>query len=376
MEVAFRGSHLCVLGEWRKGMPETMAELAKLLDDHKSKKVTSILLIDPSVSASEARTIAKDWSDESRQFKLKSSKRKSFEFQVWDALIVRERLRQVPALELRYFADEIPGGRARLESIEAVRRSYLEQNRSAHGKIQFVGMSVYKEEATSAVDLESLYIPLHVVSEGANEYDPATQQRDPLRLLAAGERHVILGDPGSGKSTLLKFLAIAAHDESLRKRFQIEPDGRLPILVILRELAEALRDVDQIGREFDLLDYVLKQAAAQLGLPVLDREFFEFFLLAGKAVLFFDGIDELPGLESKREVRRRIGTSLTSIQVTRRSSPRGSSAMMSRFATRRWDSHTIASPASRWTRSRNSSASGIASAFRRGWNNRRTSMTS
>ena len=70
--------------------------------------------------------------------------------------------------------------------------------------------------------------------------------------------------------------------------------------MILRELAEAIRDADQNGRELDLLDYILKQAASQLGLPALDREFFEFFLLAGKAVLFFDGIDELPGLESKR----------------------------------------------------------------------------
>ena len=37
----------------------------------------------------------------------------------------------------------------------------------------------------------------------------------------------------------LKFLAIAGHDESLRKRYQIEADERLPILVILQELAEA-----------------------------------------------------------------------------------------------------------------------------------------
>ena len=131
---------------------------------------TSILLIDPSASESEARTIEKDWWNELRGFKLKSGKRKSSEFQVhaWDATIVRERLRQFPPLELRYFPDEITGGRARLGSMEAVRRSYLEQNRSVHGKIQFVGMSVYKEEATAAVDLESLYIPLQVVSETAN----------------------------------------------------------------------------------------------------------------------------------------------------------------------------------------------------------------
>ena len=41
MEVAYRGGHFCVLGEWRKGMPETMAELAKMMKMHKSRKVPS-----------------------------------------------------------------------------------------------------------------------------------------------------------------------------------------------------------------------------------------------------------------------------------------------------------------------------------------------
>ena len=168
-------------------------------------------------------------------------------------------------------------------------------------------MSVYKEEATAAVDLESLYIPLRLVGEAANESDPTTLRVDPIQLLARGDRHVILGDPGSGKSTLLKFLAIARHDESLRKRYQIEADDRLPILVILRELAEAIGDARKAGTEFDLLELVVSQAASKLGLPELDREFFEFFLLAGEALLFFDGIDELPGLEFKGDVRQRIG---------------------------------------------------------------------
>ena len=57
----------------------------------------------------------------------------------------------------------------------------------------------------------------------------------------------------------------------------------------------------------DLLEHIVSQAAAQLGLVDLDREFFEYFLLAGRAVLFFDGIDELQGLQLKREVRQRIG---------------------------------------------------------------------
>ncbi len=283
-----------------------MAGLTKMLK-YRSEQGNRILLIDPHTFASESRSIKEDWSNQLRQLQVKTGRRTGLEIEVWDAQVVRERLRWVPPLELRYFPDDVPDGRVRLERIEAARRSYLERSRSVHGKIQFVGMSVYKEEATAAVNLESLYIPLRLVGEAANESDPATPRVDPLRLLGPGERHVILGDPGSGKSTLLKFLAIARHDESLRKRFQIEADDRLPILVILRELAEALRAANKADIEFDLLEHIVSQAAAQLVLPDLGREFFEFFMIAGRAVLFFDGIDELPGLEMKCDVRQRIG---------------------------------------------------------------------
>ena len=179
VEIARRGDCLCVSGGWRKEGPRTVARLAKMLEQYKSEQVNRILLIDPRTSASESRSIKKEWSNRIRQFQHKTGRKTGFEIQVWDAEVVREHLRRIPALELRYFPDDVPDGRARLERIEAARRSFLERSRSVHGRIQFVGMSVYKEEATAAVDLESLYIPLRLVGEAANESDPSTRASRP-----------------------------------------------------------------------------------------------------------------------------------------------------------------------------------------------------
>ena len=115
--------------------------------------------------------------------------------------------------------------------------------------------------------------------------------------------NVILGDPGSGKTTLLKFLALIGTSERLRKRFGSQIDDRLPVLVILRQYADALK----AEPELDLLDYVVQTAARDFELPALDREFFEFHLYAGKILLLFDGVDELPGADFKLKVRQRIG---------------------------------------------------------------------
>jgi len=167
-------------------------------------------------------------------------------------------------------------------------------------------MSVYKEEAIAPVDIGSIYIPVSLVGETADDKDPATLRRDPIKLLTAGERHVILGDPGSGKSTILKFLALVAEHEGLRERFKFQADGRLPVLVVLRYLVEDLRK----NPDLNLLDYIVRRAISDLEMPDLNREFFRYFLLAGRAILLFDGIDELPGAELKRAVRQRIGSLL------------------------------------------------------------------
>jgi energy-coupling factor transporter ATP-binding protein EcfA2 len=170
-----------------------------------------------------------------------------------------------------------------------------------YGRIEFVGMSVYKPEATKGVPMEHIYIPLTTVAEQADDRNPATPRGNPTQLLQPGNRHVILGDPGSGKSTLLKFMALSGLSVSLQQRYQVQPDRRLPILVVLRRYADALKSDPDLA----LMDYILHNLRADLSIHA-DQQFLEFYLESGEALLLFDGMDELPDPRFKQTVRDRI----------------------------------------------------------------------
>jgi hypothetical protein len=203
----------------------------------------------------------------------------------------------ISALALRYG----PERRDDRQRIQSIRNAYNKEFLKLYGKLQFIGMSVYKEEAASGVDLERIYIPLRVVPEGTAPADD-TIRTDPLGLLSPGNRHVILGEPGCGKSTLLRFLGLVGFHPPLMARFGKFRDVRLPVFVVLRQFADELK-----GRpDLDIVDYVVEIARGFLGVPGCDREFLEYYLEVGEAVLLFDGIDELPDPQFKRVVRDKI----------------------------------------------------------------------
>ena len=130
---------------------------------------------------------------------------------------------------------------------------------------------------------------------------------DPLSFLSQGSRRVILGDPGSGKSTLLRFLALAGISEPLQKRYEARPDKRLPILIILRRYADELKS----RRNLSLIDYIQESIQADFTLKDADFDFFEYYLETGQALLFFDGLDELPSSQFKQIIKDRIRTLIT-----------------------------------------------------------------
>lgn len=210
-------------------------------------------------------------------------------------------IRQLPPLALRYSPEDIENGQERCRRIETVRDHYNRELLKPYGKIQFIGMSVYKEEASQGVDMDRIYIPLRLAPEGAVPADEAIRT-DPLTLLAAGHRHVILGDPGCGKSTLLRFLALAGFHPPLMARFGQTGDGRLPLIVVLRQFADELKERPELALD----DYLIETAQGYLGVPGFDREFLAYYLELGEAIFLFDGIDELPDPDFKRTLRDKI----------------------------------------------------------------------
>lgn len=141
-------------------------------------------------------------------------------------------------------------------------------------------------------------------------FEAALQQRitteSPNRIIATrilaeveGRAVVVLGDPGSGKTTLLRYisLALAEGDKSARACLGISSTEarQLPIFFPLAAFHERSSLMDQISHYYDV----------NRGLPGM-KPVFERALKKGKALLLFDGLDEIVEPSRRREVSLRI----------------------------------------------------------------------
>lgn len=232
----------------------------------------------------------------------------SFEIEHWGHTQLISLFVETPALCLHYYPDLVADGASRLKSISDTRQRYDNGLMTLYRNVEFVGMSVYKPEATRGVPMEEIYIPLSLSPGSINDSGIDPPRINPLSRLQPGQYSVILGDPGSGKSTLLKFLALVGRSEPLQKRAGAQPNGRLPIYVALRKYADELKTQQNLP----LIRFIRDSAQAELNLEGADSTFFDYYLETGQALLLFDGLDELPNAQYKFMIRDRIRTLLSS----------------------------------------------------------------
>jgi hypothetical protein len=161
------------------------------------------------------------------------------------------------------------------------------QVRSLHGTMRIPHAGTARQ-----VPYDKLFIPPRLQFAGASHQGAGSYGVKLEDLLRYSTRSVILGDPGGGKSTL-----------ALKLGYDIASDlvpsvsARLPFLVVLREYAQDNRGPNRIS----VLEYLETLSRVPYAVNPPDGAI-EYLLLNNRALVIFDGLDELTDTSLRREI--------------------------------------------------------------------------
>jgi hypothetical protein len=172
------------------------------------------------------------------------------------------------------------------------RRHVIDQ----HGKIQPPDF-----ERRRRVPIADIYVPTSISQEIFPERDVAPRELDIWQLAGEIDRTVLLGDPGGGKTTAANVLAhYLASDK----------DRRIPFLITLRDFAAQDPPQRSVVGHIEHTLETLYQCPPPPGL--VDR-----LLLTGRALMIFDGLDELLDTSRRTDVSMRVERFCTEYPLAR-----------------------------------------------------------
>ena len=178
-------------------------------------------------------------------------------------------------------------------------RSYLSNVRDWHGYIRFLGLPDRRDHPDIIID--RLFVPPLLTDRYVSaDDDPADWIDDAETLmtaLAIDKPMVLLGDPGTGKSALVNYLVWLLSrpaENGLVSRI----GWRLPVPMVLRDLRlEGVTDFSCLLQAF------LRHA---MSAPLRDDTFLHEALVAGRAFILLDGIDEIGDIDIRKKIRRAV----------------------------------------------------------------------
>jgi HEAT repeat protein len=138
--------------------------------------------------------------------------------------------------------------------------------------------------------------PVDAEAEAEGEHVLSGDPEEVLNILSQERTQVILGGPGSGKSTLLQYAMLIACADSdgstgVLPDIQIRP---IPFLVELRNYV--------LGRDTDFISHIARRSDEFYAVGLDAQSIGNVLGQAGKALVFFDGLDEVFDSNERRRV--------------------------------------------------------------------------
>ncbi len=154
-----------------------------------------------------------------------------------------------------------------------------------HGKIEPPDF-----ERRRRVPIADIFVPTRITQTLEADAERSLRELDLWQLAQEIDRTVLLGDPGGGKTTAANVLL---------HHFASSAERRIPFLVTLRDFAAKDPPERSVVRHIELTLEVFYQCPAPPGL--VDR-----LLLTGRALVIFDGLDELLDTSLRADVTTRV----------------------------------------------------------------------
>lgn len=168
--------------------------------------------------------------------------------------------------------------------------SYRRHVIDRHGKLEPPDFDRRRRVPTA-----DIYVPTGISEELPPERAAISRSGGPTsmdvyELAGRLDRSVLLGDPGGGKTTAANVLM---------HRLALDAADRVPFLVTLREYAAADPPERSVARHIEHVLETFYQCSSPAGLV-------DLLLLTGRAVVIFDGLDELLDTARRADVTDRV----------------------------------------------------------------------